>query len=483
VTCCWPSWNAWSSARPRCCGAAWCLSNGLAEEALEYSIAAEDIDTAARLVGQLCIPTYYQGRSNTPQRRLRWLEEHDGITGHPIVAVRAAFISTLLGRPVEALRWARVVDRWQDGDTARPTDSAAEAWAALLGAILCRDGVRQMCADADEAVERFAAEGILQPGPQVCHGLARVVSGDRDSADESFADAVSVGEQAGTHEAVTIALCERSLLAMARNQWDRAEILADQVRAVVRRSGIEQPTACTVLARVARHRETSQRFADTSSLLSGRPELTYAFPVLAVQVQIELARVHLALADLAGTKTLMREIDAVLRRRPDLGTLVGEAQELRDRLAKKHGSGAPGASALTAAELRLMPLLSTHMSVPEIAAELFVSRGTVKSQVLSIYRKLDASSRTMAVGQARELGLLEGRGVFQVFGVKKSDRPRGGMVSDAGRRRMSQMARFRETLRRLAVFHESFVADEVGLRLELAETSALDPERGNAALL
>jgi Bacterial regulatory proteins, luxR family len=132
---------------------------------------------------------------------------------------------------------------------------------------------------------------------------------------------------------------------------------------------------------------------------------------------------------------------------------------------------------------RLMPLLSTHPSVPEIAAELFVSRNTVKSQVLSIYRKLDASSRIMAVGQARELGLLEGKGVFQVFGVKKSDRPRGGMVSDAGRRRMSQMARFRETLRRLAVFHESFVADEVGLRLELAETSALDPERGNAALL
>jgi DNA-binding NarL/FixJ family response regulator len=84
---------------------------------------------------------------------------------------------------------------------------------------------------------------------------------------------------------------------------------------------------------------------------------------------------------------------------------------------------------------RLMPLLSTHPSVPEIAAELFVSRNTVKSQVLSIYRKLDASSRIMAVGQARELGLLEGKWVFQVFGVKKSDRPRGGTVSDAGRRR------------------------------------------------
>jgi hypothetical protein len=40
---------------------------------------------------------------------------------------------------------------------------------------------------------------------------------------------------------------------------------------------------------------------------------------------------------------------------------------------------------------------------------------------------------------------------------------------------MSLMARFQETLRRLAMIDESFVEDEVGLRLELAEKSALDP--------
>ena len=104
----------------------------------------------------------------------------------------------------------------------------------------------------------------------------------------------------------------------------------------------------------------------------------------------------------------MQEIDELLRRRPGLGTLVDDAQALRDRLANERGSGALRASALSAAELRLLPLLSTHLSFPEIAAELFVSRNTVKSQVLSIYRKLSATSRSEAVGRARELGLLEG---------------------------------------------------------------------------
>ena len=103
----------------------------------------------------------------------------------------------------------------------------------------------------------------------------------------------------------------------------------------------------------------------------------------------------------------MQEIDEMLKRRPGLGTLVGEAQALRDRLAHTPSSRPPGASALTAAELRLLPLFSTHLSFPEIAAELFVSHNTVKAQVTSIYRKLGVSSRSEAVGRARDLGLLE----------------------------------------------------------------------------
>src|SRR5262249_54392991 len=148
-------------------------------------------------------------------------------------------------------------DRWQYADSdpkTRPEDASAQAWAALLRAILCRHGVEQMRADAEEAVNRFTAENIVQPGPLVWQGLARVVSGDLDGADESFADAVSVGEQAGAHEALAIALSERSLLAMARNRWDRAEALVSQAYAVARRAGIEVAETIPVLARAALHR-------------------------------------------------------------------------------------------------------------------------------------------------------------------------------------------------------------------------------------
>ena len=104
----------------------------------------------------------------------------------------------------------------------------------------------------------------------------------------------------------------------------------------------------------------------------------------------------------------MHEVDEILRRRPGLGTLVGEAAALRAQLGRQRGTGSPGASALTAAELRVLPLLATHQTSAEIAAELVVSLHTIKSQQAAVYRKLGASTRSQAVARARQLGLLEG---------------------------------------------------------------------------
>ena len=66
-----------------------------------------------------------------------------------------------------------------------------------------------------------------------------------------------------------------------------------------------------------------------------------------------------------------------------------------------------GQSGLTAAELRLLPLLTTHLSFREIAEQLYVSRNTVKTQAISVYRKLNVSSRSEAIACARGLGLVD----------------------------------------------------------------------------
>jgi LuxR family maltose regulon positive regulatory protein len=263
--------------------ASWCLDKGLPEAALEYCMAAGDVDGAARLVGPLTVSAYRQGRITTIQRWYGWLEDRGGIEGYPMAAVLASFFSALMDRPADAERWADAVDRWQYGDPARPDDPTAEAWAIMVRAVLCRRGVERMRADADEAVRRFTAESFLTPTPALMQGIARVLCGDRDGGDASLEDAVTVGEQVGSPEDVAVALCERALVAMARSQWDRAEALAGQARTVLRRAGIEEsfatPLISALKARAVMHRGDIP--AARRELLSAqhlRPLLTYSLP-------------------------------------------------------------------------------------------------------------------------------------------------------------------------------------------------------------
>jgi len=136
-------------------------------------------------------------------------------------------------------------------------------------------------------------------------------------------------------------------------------------------------------------------------LRHGRPEEALEYFMAAGDVDAALRQgiAQLLSGDPEGAETFLEQAISS-------GEEVGAA--LRSQLAKESAAGVPGASSLTAAELRVLPLLATHLSFPEIGTEMFLSPHTVKSQAMSIYRKLGASSRHQAVTRARDLGLLEG---------------------------------------------------------------------------
>jgi DNA-binding CsgD family transcriptional regulator len=74
-------------------------------------------------------------------------------------------------------------------------------------------------------------------------------------------------------------------------------------------------------------------------------------------------------------------------------------------------SGANGASTrledpLSERELEVLSLLATGKTTSEVAGDLFISVGTVKSHTGNIYRKLGAKNRAEALARARELGLI-----------------------------------------------------------------------------
>src|SRR5699024_10751671 len=64
------------------------------------------------------------------------------------------------------------------------------------------------------------------------------------------------------------------------------------------------------------------------------------------------------------------------------------------------------ATALSNREIEVLELVSAGMSNKQISQELFLSQATVKSHLVHIFGKLEATSRTSAVAIAKERGLI-----------------------------------------------------------------------------
>jgi LuxR family transcriptional regulator, maltose regulon positive regulatory protein len=394
----------------------WCEANGLAEVAVDHAQAAGDTDRVARLVASLVFRTWTGGRVDTVLRWLRWFDDRGLVERYPPVAVLGAWIHALVGHPMPAERWADAAEHattTPDADTAAqtpPDGSSMEGYLAMLHTLLCRHGIGQMQADTQAALVGLSLASPWRTAVMVFQGVAELLDGQTDQADVTLARAVEVGMDTGALPGVSSALAERCLLAIERDDWTQAEALAEQAHAIMTAGRLDDyimsPLVHTVAARMALHRgavpEAREHLARAARL---RPLLTYAIPWAAVQMLLELGRAYLLLDDVAGAKVVLRQARDIMQLRPDLGSLPDQVEELRSRLDVARGT-LPGVSSLTAAELRLLPLLTTHLSFREIGERLYVSEHTVKTQAGSVYRKLAVSSRGQAVQRLQEISLL-----------------------------------------------------------------------------
>jgi LuxR family maltose regulon positive regulatory protein len=388
----------------------WCVANGQLETAMGYAQEAGDVDRAAKLFEQ-CGPLVYQsGRVATTERWLGWLEAHGAMERNAAVAALGAAVASTWGRPAEAERLFEAAERASYEGSLPDGSTSVDSWLAIVRAQLCRRGVARMGADAEYAVRTLARGSFNRPNAALQLAFSQWLAGEVDQADDLFAEVAEEGLKLGTLEAAALALGERAAIAIGRGMWVQAEELVERALGIIRRARMEEyPSSAfvwAVAARVALHGEGAQRAQEFLARAQRlRPRLTYAVPFFSIQTRLELARAYLVLADAGGAATMLREIDAILRRQPDLGVLPAQVEQLRASL-KTLRAEAPGASTLTEAELRLLPYLATHLSFREIGERLYVSRHTVKSQAMAVYRKLSVSSRNGAVERARELGLL-----------------------------------------------------------------------------
>jgi LuxR family maltose regulon positive regulatory protein len=392
--------------------ARWSEAHGSPDAAITYAGLARDTATVARLVGASALDVYHSGRLATIESWLKYFDDGSGLARYPALAVLGAWVHALRGRPAAAGRWLCAAENGNMKRALPDGTTSLEPWLALLRAALCREGPDQMLADAEAAVQGLADESQWRPTALLLRGAALLLLGGVAAADASMARAVDAAESVGATEAQVVALSERSLLAEARGDLGDAKALGLAARALVETSGLDDyPTVAIVLAASARTELRAGSWekarADLEQANRLRPQLTYALPWHSVQALLELARAHMTLLDPSAAQSLLRDADDILLRRPELGVLAEAAAKLRAETEELLAAGDRRASTLTPAELRLLPLLATHLSFREIGERLYVSRNTVKTQAISVYRKLGVSSRSHAIERAGELGLLD----------------------------------------------------------------------------
>jgi LuxR family maltose regulon positive regulatory protein len=389
--------------------AEWYERNGNPDAAVDHARASHDFVLAGQIIARQLVPLVATGRASTVRR---WIESlpADAFADRPWFGAAAALAYVSNGNTDRAMHWLAVAERGT-GDTGPLPDGRASlrSGVAITRAAVGIGGVEELGRDAALG---FSLEPDNSPWRAFCaflHGVALHLQGERDAASSRLDEAVALSslEQPNVH---AWALAQLSICAMDAGDHEEARDLAERARVEVERAGLQEyalaalvyaasALACAHWRQPAEARRDAARAMRLFAVLSGMASW------LSTEGRVIAAEAYLALGDPGNTRECLRAAERGLAR-------LGDAPMLRRRFEEAHSAaigqaGVTNGPALTAAEIRVVQFLPTHLSFREIASRLHVSRNTVKTQVMSAYRKLGASSRTEAVDVARQLALVE----------------------------------------------------------------------------
>jgi LuxR family maltose regulon positive regulatory protein len=390
--------------------AGWYEDQHMPADAIDCALAARDEHLAARLL--VSHTQAFNSRGHIGRTR-GWLEAlgERAVEAYPPLAPMATWIWALTGDSPRALTALRIAEA-MSFDGPMPDGSASfESALVRARAALAPAGIDAMLVDARRAVQ------LERPGSR-WHTMASLLLGAAYRLTGATADAIRCFEHAaryggrGEYPGAAFAAAEQALLAADLDDWSTAEACALDASELVAIAGLEaygpSITAYLASARVALHHGdlvTARHHTQQAMRLYDDPS-PVAFPWLAVQAAVELGRLFLTFGEPEAAELKLAEARRHLALLPDAGLLSAWVEALAGDVRHLADVGLTDTGLLTKAELRVLVLLPTHLTLAQIGDELVISRNTVKSQVAAIYRKLGAANRDDAVHRARELGLL-----------------------------------------------------------------------------
>ncbi|HZO78831.1 MAG TPA: LuxR C-terminal-related transcriptional regulator [Solirubrobacteraceae bacterium] len=389
----------------------WFLDTGMVSEAIGHLTAAGEFDAASELIDNHWLAFTNAGQRDTVAR---WLDNLPGgyIAGDGRLCLTQARTALAVGERGE-------VSRWVDLATQAPRNNPGDDVELGHEVTVIRAAACQLLGDMRQA-EQLAQRLAPLDGSSIWHSLAACLLGTsarsfdaNDDAQVLFETAIKLGSGRQNFIVSMLALGRLALIAADRGDWLECTAKVQAAFGVVRANGLEEYWICSsahiARGRLFRHdRRPTEAHAELERAVSlarrgaGPVELSYALTTLA-----ELRRER---GDRRAARDLVREARELISGAPEPGTLAPrllERSETALRLVVDLSGSRPVVTdELTAREQTVLDLLPTGMSAKEIAAELGISRDTVKTHTKRIYQKLGVSSRPGAVSRGRELGLL-----------------------------------------------------------------------------
>ncbi|MDQ1674460.1 MAG: LuxR family transcriptional regulator, maltose regulon positive regulatory protein, partial [Frankiaceae bacterium] len=386
----------------------WHEQQGDLDEAIRHALAAGDLHRSAELIW-IGLP----GRLTVGERSdvENWLAGFtvQQLLADPLLALAAAWCALVAGRTVEL--WLAAAERGsQRDDRNLPTDSSpVAASATLLRAMLAADGPLQMGIDAERAADLVSPGDPSRAFAAYLAGVAQDLSGNPGASVELLLEGQQLAALLTLPTTEAACCAQLALLAYRDGDWVRAGHFAARAAGLVADYGLGDvatlmpvyAASALTLAQQRRAQESQHYAARAKAMLAG------VAPVLAwqgIQTRTVLARTHLLLGEPGPARLLLSEAEQAASsfKAPGLRRNLDDVwQMVRTTAVTTH----LGRSSVTTAELKVLQLLRTHLAFQEIGDALHLSRNTVKTQAISVYRKLGVSSRSEAVEQAQILGL------------------------------------------------------------------------------
>jgi LuxR family transcriptional regulator, maltose regulon positive regulatory protein len=390
----------------------WFRARGLVVEALDHAFVAEEFEVAAQMLVEHHAELFRSGRMRTLLRLVRAMPD-DMVAAHLELAIGAAISTTLIGGgTLEHRRYLSMVRR-AEAESPELASSYVVGAAAMLRALALDGGVSEAVLDGRRAVEaaRSGADDLSVSARAGCaHAL--FFAGELDESWALALEAVEQPEAEHRPPGHALARVVLALVATARGQRDTARLHAERARALVGGIGSSRSwlgaQAAAALGVVN---------ADAGDLHQAEPQLVHAEhffrdEVATVQhtwLLLLLARVRCRRGRLEEAEQTLRSALSAFAELGDVGRVAALAIDVEEELedAKARAAGGELLEPPTKAELAVLGLLATDLTVREIGEKLFLSPNTVRSHTRALYRKLGVNSREDAVARADVLGLLE----------------------------------------------------------------------------